>query len=134
MIVKEEDDPTIELVKAVGGNTFVVNDQTCKGDVLDGYFKQIGEGINDYDAFVIVDADAVLSFDYVSMLNEALEDDADIVITRKFNRNLYGGKKTRSLFSNCAALLWPILDDLGNTALMQYDIPLILCGQGMMVR
>lgn len=134
VIVKEDDDPTIELVERIGGNVFVVKEQTCKGAALDGYFKAIGDGVKEFDAYVIVDADAVLSYDYLSMLNEALEYDSDIFITRKFNRNLYGGKKTRSLFSNCAALLWPILDNLGNTAKMARDIPLNLCGQGMMVR
>ena len=39
VIVKDENDPTVELVKAIGGKTFVVPDQTCKGDALDGYFK-----------------------------------------------------------------------------------------------
>lgn len=134
VIVKDEQDPTIELVKAIGGNVFVVPDQTCKGDALDGYFKAIGEGIKEFDAFVIVDADAVLSYDYVTRLNEALEYDNDIFITRKFNRNLYGGRNTRTVFSNCAALLWPILDDLGNSWRTQRNVPLNLCGQGMMIR
>ena len=134
VIVKDESDPTIGLVKEMGGNVFLVKEQSCKGGALDGYFKAIGKSAKEYDAFVIVDADAVLSYDYLSMLNEALEYDSDIFITRKFNRNLYGGKNTRSLFSNCAALLWPVLDDLGNTVKMQYDIPLNLCGQGLMVR
>lgn len=134
VIVKDEHDPTIELVRQIGGNVFVVPDQTCKGDALDGYFRQIGEGVKEFDAYVIVDADAVLSYDYVTRLNEALEYDCDIFITRKFNRNLYGGRETRTLFSNCAALLWPILDDLGNSWRTQYNVPLNLCGQGMMVR
>lgn len=134
VIVKDERDPTIELVKAIGGNIFVVPEQSCKGDALDGYFKAIGEGIKAFDAFVIVDADAVLSYDYVTRLNEALEYDRDIFITRKFNRNLYGGRNTRTIFSDCAALLWPILDDLGNSWRTQHNVPLNLCGQGMMIR
>ncbi len=134
VIVKDEHDPTIELVKAIGGNIFVVPEQTCKGDALDGYFKAIGEGIKAFDAFVIVDADAVLSYDYVTRLNEALEYDSDIFITRKFNRNLYGGRNTHTIFSDCAALLWPILDDLGNSWRTQHNVPLNLCGQGMMIR
>ena len=134
VIVKTDDDPTIEMVKAIGGNVFVVKEQSCKGDALDGYFKAIGDGVKDFDAFVIVDADAVLSPDYLEALNEALEHDCDIVITRKYNRNIVGGRNTRSLFSNCAALLWPILDDLGNVWKEAHNIPLNLCGQGMMVR
>lgn len=134
VIVKDENDPTVEFVKAIGGKTFVVPDQTCKGDALDGYFKAIGQDASEYDAFVIVDADAVLSYDYVTRLNEALEYDSDIFITRKYNRNLYGGKNTRTVFSDCAALLWPILDDLGNSWRTQRNVPLNLCGQGMMIR
>lgn len=134
VIVKDPADPTIELVKALGGNVFVVPEQSCKGDALDGYFKAIGNDVENFDAFVIVDADAVLSYDYVSRLNEALEYDCDIFITRKFNRNLYAGKNTRTLFSNCAALLWPVLDDLGNSWRAQHNVPLNLCGQGLMVR
>lgn len=134
VIVKEFDDPTLDMVRQIGGNTFVVPEQTCKGDVLDGFFKILGNRVDEYDAFVIVDADAVISPNYLSALNEALEYDCDIFISRKLNRNLYGGRKTRSLFSNCAALLWPMLDDLSNSWRTQHDVPLYLCGQGMMVR
>ena len=54
VIVKDERDPTIELVKAIGGNIFVVPEQTCKGDALDGYFKAIGEGIKALDRKSVV--------------------------------------------------------------------------------
>ena len=60
VIVKDPDDPTIELAKELGAEVFIVPEQICKGDALDGYFKAIKEKIATYDAFVIVDADAVL--------------------------------------------------------------------------
>lgn len=134
VIVKEKDDPTIALAEAAGARVFVVPDQTCKGDALDGYFKAIGEERERYEAFVIVDADAVLDHRYVSELNNALEHDYDIYLTRKFVKNYLGGKKARTVFTNCSALTWPILDDLGNKYRMQKDMPLNMCGQGMMVR
>ena len=135
VIVKDKDDPTIELARERGFETYVVGGQTCKGDALDGYFQAIGkEGIAAFDAFVIVDADAVLAPDYVSELNNALENDYDIFLTRKFAKNYLGDKKNRSVFSNCSALTWPIIDDLGNLYRMHKEIPLNLCGQGMMIR
>ena len=134
VIVKDPDDPTIELAKELGAEVFIVPEQTCKGDALDGYFKAIKEKIATYDAFVIVDADAVLDRSYVSELNNALEHDYDIYLTRKYVKNYLGGKKARTVFTNCSALTWPILDDLGNKYRMQKDMPLNMCGQGMMVR
>ncbi len=134
VIVKDPDDPTIELAKEIGAQVFVVPAQTCKGDALDGYFKAIGERVKEYEAFVIVDADAVLDARYVTELNNALEHDYDIYLTRKFVKNYLGGKKARTVFTNCSALTWPILDDLGNKYRMQKDMPLNMCGQGMMVR
>ncbi len=135
VIVKDPDDPTVAMARACGARVFVVSDQHCKGDALDGYFKALSrEELASYEAFVIVDADAVLAPDYVSELNNALEHDYDIYITRKFAKNYLGEKKDRSLFSNCSTLTWPIIDDLGNLYRMQKDVPLNLCGQGMMIR
>ena len=134
VIVADEDDPTIELARKIGAKTFVITTQKCKGDALDGYFKAIKEDLSTYDAFVIVDADAVLAPDYISELNNALEQDYDIYITRKFAKNYLGERENRSIFSNCSTLTWPIVDGLGNLNRMQKDMPLNLCGQGLMVR
>ncbi len=135
VIVKDPDDPTVALAEELGAKVFVVPEQRCKGDALDGYFKALPEEERQtYDAFVIVDADAVLAPDYLRELNNALEHPYDIYLTRKFAKNYLGKKKDRSLFSNCSTLTWPMIDDLGNLYRMQKSIPLNLCGQGMMVR
>lgn len=135
VIVKEEDDPTIGLAKELDANVFIVKEQTCKGAALDGYFKALPkEQFNTYDAFVIIDADAVLAPDYVSELNNALEHNHQIYLTRKFIKNYLGDKKARSLISNCSALNYPMLDDLGNNYRTKHGIPLMMCGQGMMLR
>ena len=103
VVVKDGDDPTVELAKEFGARVFVVSEQHCKGDALDGYFKALSEEeLSSYEAFVIVDADAVLAPDYLSELNNALEHDYDIFLTRKFAKNYLGEKKDRSLFSNCS--------------------------------
>ncbi len=135
VIIKDENDPTRALAEAIGANVFVVPGQTCKGDALDGYFKALSkEELASFEAFVIVDADALLAPDYLAELNNALEHDYDIYLTRKFAKNYLGDKNHRSVFSNCSALTWPIIDDMGNLYRMQKDMPLNLCGQGMMLR
>ena len=135
VIVKDPDDPTIGLAEAIGAKVFVVPDQTCKGDALDGFFKALTpEQLKSYDAFVIVDADGVLSPSYVRELNNALEWDYDIFLTRKYMKNGLGDRDKRTVFSNNAALTWAMLDDLGNRYRTAHDIPLTMCGQGMMVR
>ena len=60
VIVKDPTDPTVAMAKALGYNVFIVPNQTCKGEALDGCFKQIPqESFDGYAAFVIIDADAV---------------------------------------------------------------------------
>ncbi len=135
VIVKDADDPTVELARAIGANVFVVEKQKCKGEALDGYFKALSkEEFQSYEAFVIVDADAVLEPNYVSELNNALEHDYQIYLSRKRIKNFLGRKENRSLYSNCSALTYPMLDDLGNTYRTEKGIPLNMCGQGMMIR
>ena len=135
VIVKEEDDPTIALAKEVGASVTIVPNQHCKGDALDGFFMSQGKDkLAGYDAFVIVDADGVLSPNYLSEINNALESGADIIETKKIAKNFLGGKDCRSLFSNCSALTYPIIDELGNTYRMQKGMPLTLIGQGLVLK
>lgn len=135
VIVKEENDPTVQLAQAIGANVFIVPEQTCKGAALDGYFKSLtSEQFEQYEAFVIIDADAVLEPDYITELNNALENDFQIFLSRKRIKNYLGDRKSRTVFSNCSALTYPFLDDLGNTYRTKKEIPLNMCGQGMMIR
>lgn len=134
VIVKEKNDPTIEIAKKFGIHVTVVPDQRCKGDALDGFFQSHSNDLALYDAFVIVDADGVLSPSYISELNNALENEAEIFVTRKLAKNFLGNRDDRSLFSNCSALTYPIVDNLGNAYRMKKGMPLNICGQGLMIR
>ena len=49
-------------------------------------------------------------------------------------KNGLGDRKKRTVFSNNSALTWAMLDDLGNRYRTAKDIPLTMCGQGMMLR
>ena len=135
VIVKEEDDPTVKMAKEYGMDVLVVTEQKCKGDALDGYFKSIkNEGLDGYDAFVIVDADAILTPDYLEELNNALEYDCQIFLSRKFIKNFLGGKKQRTVYTKCSALTYAQIDDLANIYRTKKAIPANMCGQGMMLR
>ena len=134
IIVKDKDDPTVKMAEAVGAKVFVVPEQSCKGEALDGYFRALSDGERrQYAAFVIVDADAVLADDYVTELNNALEYGKQIYVTNKRVKNFLAGGKCHSWVTDCSALVYPILDELGNIYRSEKGVPLNLCGQGMMV-
>lgn len=132
VIVKDKNDPTVELASQRGANVFVVPDQKCKGDALDGFFRQAS--IADADAYAIIDADAVLSPDYVQELNNALEFDKDIFSTKKMVKNYLGDKRQRSLVCNCSALIYPMIDECGNLYRAEKNMPISFIGQGLMIR
>ena len=135
VIVKDENDPTVEMAQKCGAEVLVVPEQKCKGDALDGYFKSLKEDkLEAYAAFVIVDADALLTPDYLEELNNALEYDCQIFLSRKFIKNFLGGRKQRSIYSKCSALTYAQIDDLANIYRTHKAIPMNMCGQGMMLR
>ena len=135
VIVKDENDPTVKMAEGYGAGVLVVSEQKCKGDALDGYFKSLNaDELEKYEAFVIVDADALLTPDYLEELNNALEYDCQIFLSRKFIKNFLGGRKQRSVFSKCSALTYAQIDDLANIYRTRKAIPVNMCGQGMMLR
>ena len=135
VLVKDPNDPTIEMAEDIGAEVFVCTTQKCKGDVLHDFFEKLLQGdIKKYEAFAIVDADAVLTENYLEELNNALEYDCDVFQTRKLIKNFLGDKNSRSFISNSSALIYPIVDDMSNTFKSTKNLPLNLCGQGLMIR
>lgn len=135
VIVKDGDDPTVKMAEGYGIDVLVVSEQKCKGDALDGYFKSLNaDELEGYDAFVIVDADALLTPDYLEELNNALEYNCQIFLSRKLIKNFLGGRKQRSIYTKCSALTYAQIDDLANIYRTQKAIPVNMCGQGMMLR
>ena len=135
VIVKERSDPTVRICDRLGISVTVAPEQTCKGEALDAFFQSIDRAhFRSFDAFAIVDADAVLSPDYLSRLNDALEYDRDIFVTRKNIKNFLGDETRRTLTTDCCALVYPVIDELGNAYRSEKNVPLTLCGQGLMVR
>jgi len=136
VVVAEQDDPTVEIVKPMR-NSFVhvIENQKCKGDALDGVLKNILGGKTKYDAYVVVDADNLADEKFLEEMNNALGSGRQIVCGRKLIKNWKSkSRKSRSWVTNCIALTWTNVDDMGNKFRNKLNIPISICGQGMMVR
>lgn len=135
-IVKEYDDPTLEIIKQINGIGHVNPNQTCKGDALDFCLKEILENYPDrYDAYVIVDADCLLDEKFLEEMNNAMASGKQIIQAKKLVKNYHiKHKKANSLASSCNGLIWTIIDDMGNRFKSDHNITAMTIGTGIMLR
>lgn len=140
LVVSQKGDSTIGYAESILDKVYIHDDienQTRKADALDGVFKKIladKEKFN-YDAFIIIDADNVLSPNFVEEMNNSLVSGADVVIPRKVCKNWFSlNKKNRNVISNCSALTFIGIDAMGNKAKSEKGYTLALCGQGMLIK
>ena len=137
VVVDSEDDPTCAIAEKYE-RTYVqvVKNQTCKGMALDASFKELLSGTyGSYDAYIIIDGDNIASDNFIEEMNNGLASGAQIVLGKREVKNyLLGGKKLRSLATNCSALTYTFLDKLGNAFRTKAGIPCTMCGTGVMIR
>lgn len=135
VIVADENDKTIEMAEAVGGITYVVKDQTCKGDALDFCLKSvINKDPDRYDAYIVIDADCILESDFVSEMNNALASGAEVICAKKKVKNyFFGGKKEQTLSACCNAVIWTLIDNMGNAYKSAHGYPCFTVGTGLML-
>ena len=135
IIVKEENDPTIEITKKYGYDVHIIADQTCKGDALEFTLQDILAKTPDlYDAYLVVDADCVMEKHMLEELNNALASGRDVVQCKKIVKNyLYGDKKSNTYATCCNGLIWPLIDDLGNKYKSDHNITAMTIGTGIMM-
>ena len=137
VVIADADDPT----KAIAAHyprthMTVVSEQTGKGEALDGVLKDIlNKDPEAYDAFVILDADNIAAPDLLEEMNNALCSGKQIVCAKKLIKNWIDPRKeSRSFISNCTALIYPQVDDMGNRARNVFGAAIMMIGTGMMIR
>ena len=137
VIVDNEQDETINIAKKILNNvtTIIEKNQKCKADALDAAIKYVYENsLNIYDAYIIVDADNILTNNFVEEMNNALKTNADVIIGKKLIKNWEStNKKHRTLFTNLSALTYTGIDTMGNKYKASKGNALALCGQGMLL-
>lgn len=134
VLVKDPNDPTIELTKNMGGYTYVVKGQKCKGDALDYCLKQLLKENKVYDGYIVVDADCRLDELFLEEMNNALASDKQVIQAKKIVKNYYMGKKANSWASSCNGIIWTIIDELGNRYKSDKNITGMIIGTGLMLR
>lgn len=136
VVVGDSADPNIELCKNYKNTyTKVIENQTCKGQALDGILQELlHEGKREYAAFVIVDADNIVDANFVMEMNNALVLDKQIILGKRRIKNYLYGKKYRSWAVNCNALTYTFLDKMGNCFRSERGMSNTICGTGLMVR
>ncbi len=136
VIVKDPFDKSIELTKNFGGKVIVVENQTCKGDALDACLKNILKNDSEeYDAYLICDADCVLDTNFLLEMNNALASNKQIIQGKKVVKNyLSHSSNANTLASECNGIIWTIIDELGNRYKTEKDIVNMTIGTGIMLR
>ena len=137
IVVADENDPTVEIAAAYErAYVTVVSGQTCKGSALDGVLKKLlAESPDKYAAFLLVDADNLAAPDLLEEMNNALASGKQIICGKKLIKNWQSRRRdSRSFVSNCTALTYTQVDELGNRARNILGTTISMIGTGMMVR
>jgi cellulose synthase/poly-beta-1,6-N-acetylglucosamine synthase-like glycosyltransferase len=136
VIVADKNDSTVDIVKNYA-NIFVhvVENQTCKGQALDGALQEILKSNTKYDAYVIIDADNIADKNFLWEMNNAMQSGRQIINGKKGIKNWQSkARASRTLVTNCAALSYTNVDDMGNKFRNLHGIPISITGTGVLIR
>lgn len=131
VIVEEESDKTVELVKNKNMNIIFRHDlsKKRKGYALDDAIKEILEQKKHYDAYFIFDADNVLDKDYIKNMEKSYEDGYDIGIGYRNTKN-----GNDSVIAAASSLTFSMINTLGNEHKTKCNNTLTISGTGFYIK
>lgn len=131
--VEREDDPTCEIAKGYGAEIYIKKnfEKNGKGYVLEEVVDHIFANRSDknYEAFMIVDADNILSKDYMQRLNDALDAGYDIALGYRNSKNWNGG-----WIAACTGLTFTRFSRFQNFARNKFGASVLLSGTGYYIK
>jgi len=132
-------DPQLDIARETLKTTHFEYDldvpQGGKGKALKRIFAKIlKEHPDKYDAYIIIDADNILTPNYIEEMNNAMVTGADVIIGKKLIKNWESkNKKHRTLTANLSALTYTGIDTMGNKYKAHKGYALAICGQGVLL-
>ncbi len=134
IIVESDTDKTVEIARNYDDvHIFVRKDLTSvgKGHALDECLTEIfaGERKDDYDAFLILDADNLVKKDFLSKMNDAYQAGVDLACGKRDNKDW-----NASVVSAASGLTFTAINTLMNKPKTYLGKTILISGTGFFVR
>lgn len=132
LILEKKNDPTIEISKKYPNTHifFRTNlNNIGKGYALDECLKDIYTNNDIYDAFIILDADNVISKNFIERLNDAYQAGYDIACGKRDNKDW-----NASTVCGASALTFSIINTIQNKPKANLGMQVLLSGTGFFFR
>lgn len=130
LILESEDDPTVEIAKKYTDLSIhlfyrVDLSKVGKGYALDECLKNIYSNHDVYDAFMILDADNLVSPNFISRMNDAYQAGYDIACGKRENKDW-----NASVVCGASALTFSIINTIQNKPKENYGMNVLISGTG----
>lgn len=131
VIVETEDDPTVEIAGRYGAEIFLREnlENIGKGYALDECLKSIFAGEKEYDAFLLLDADNLVSRRFMSRLDDAYQAGYDAVCGKRNNKDW-----NASAVSSSSALVFTVINSVQNTVKTAHGLHVLFSGTGFFIK
>lgn len=132
LIVESEADETVRIAqKYTGVRVFVRKEKTeaGKGFALDEFFRDLFRKKEDFDAFLILDADNLIQRDFLARMNDAFQAGYDLACGKRDNKDW-----NISAVSAVSGLTFTALNLLVNKPKTYHGETVVVSGTGFFVR
>jgi len=130
VMVEKIEDPTVEICKKYD-NVYCYVRETLdqgKGYVLDEIVKRILKENRYYDAYLVLDADNIIDYEFLSRMNDAYQEGFDIVVGNRNNKNW-----NSSATSGASGLTFSIIN-FQNELKTRFGEMVLLTGTGFCIK
>ena len=130
VMVEKIEDPTVEICKKYDNVYCYVREtqDQGKGYVLDEIVKRILKENRYYDAYLVLDADNIIDYEFLSRMNDAYQEGFDIVVGNSNNKNW-----NSSATSGASGLTFSIIN-FQNELKTRFGEMVLLTGTGFCIK
>lgn len=131
VIVESMEDPTVGICDRYGARVFLRENlnNVGKGYALDECLKSIFRGEESYDAFLLLDADNLVSRRFLSRLDDAYQAGYDAVCGKRNNKDW-----NASAVSSSSALTFTVINSVQNKMKTAHGLHVMFSGTGFFIK
>lgn len=127
IVMQDENDPTVEIAKKYNADVSFVKSKT-KSEALDYVFKKVLKEGKKYDAFFIMDADNIMSKNFIKEMNKSYQEGFHVGVGFRNNKEWNNG-----VVSACSALTFFMINTMQNKPNNNINTNMVVSGTGFYI-